>query len=213
MVRSIGNSPVLLLLTMPRGDVGEALDALRRDAATTVRLDRWTTREIEAFAAQRLGDWPDDARARLARRLAVESGGLPGIAVELLEGVVHGLSLDDEPAHWPAPDRTLDHSLPGPVPGSLVAAIRTAFRRLEPEAQALLTTAALLPEPFDPTQLVKLLPEHDIESLLDRLEWQCWLVADARGYAFRARRVRQTIADEMLTPGQRQRLLQRIAGR
>lgn len=108
----------------------------------------------------------------------------------------------------------MDKSLPMAMPAALVAALRMSFRRLDADAQSLLTMAALLPEPFHSAQLQLLLGagiEDDHLALLDRLEWQCWLVADARGYAFRARAVRRMIAEEMLTPGQRQRLLHRIA--
>jgi hypothetical protein len=108
----------------------------------------------------------------------------------------------------------MDKTLPTAMPAALVAALRMAFRRLDADAQSLLTIAALLPEPFHSARLHQLRGagiEADHLAVLDRLEWQCWLVADARGYAFRARAVRRMIAEEMLTPGQRQRLLQRIA--
>jgi hypothetical protein len=88
-----------------------------------------------------------------------------------------------------------------------------AFRRLDAGDQELLTLAALLPEPVEEVRLLRLqaLESRELVALLDRLEWQCWLVADARGYSFRARAVRRLIAEEMLTPGQRQRLVKRIA--
>ena len=41
---------------------------------------------------------------------------------------------------------------------------------------------------------------------LDELEWQRWLAAEPRGYAFVARVVRNVVARDMLTPGQRQRI-------
>jgi len=43
---------------------------------------------------------------------------------------------------------------------------------------------------------------------LDELEWQRWLVAEPRGDGFVARIVRQVIERDMLTLGQRNRLLQ-----
>jgi len=40
------------------------------------------------------------------------------------------------------------------------------------------------------------------------LEWNRWMVYDPRGYTFVARLVRKVIEREMLTPGQRQRVLE-----
>jgi hypothetical protein len=42
---------------------------------------------------------------------------------------------------------------------------------------------------------------------LDELEWHRWLVAEPRGYSFVARIVRRVVERDMLTPGQRQRVL------
>jgi hypothetical protein len=53
----------------------------------------------------------------------------------------------------------------------------------------------------------KLDAEH-AAAALDELEWQRWLAAEARGYAFVARIVRDVVARDMLTEGQRLRLLE-----
>jgi hypothetical protein len=47
---------------------------------------------------------------------------------------------------------------------------------------------------------------------LDELEWHRWLLAEPRGYSFVARIVRQVLERDMLTPGQRRRILE-AAGR
>ena len=44
-------------------------------------------------------------------------------------------------------------------------------------------------------------------SALDELEWHRWLVAEPRGYSFVARIVRQVVERDMVTAGQRQRVL------
>jgi hypothetical protein len=49
---------------------------------------------------------------------------------------------------------------------------------------------------------------EEVAKALDELEWHRWLVYDPRGYTFVARIVRQVIAQDMLTPGQRQRVLE-----
>ena len=45
-------------------------------------------------------------------------------------------------------------------------------------------------------------------SLEGELEREGWLVFEGRGYTFRARVVRQVVARDMLTKGQRNRLLE-----
>jgi len=47
-----------------------------------------------------------------------------------------------------------------------------------------------------------------LAAALDELEWRRWLVADSRGYTFVARIVREVIARDMVTPGQRERIMQ-----
>jgi DNA-binding IclR family transcriptional regulator len=55
------------------------------------------------------------------------------------------------------------------------------------------------------------LPQNQVCEMLDELEWHRWLVYDPRGYTFVARVVRKVIARDMLTPGQRQRVLEAAA--
>ena len=52
---------------------------------------------------------------------------------------------------------------------------------------------------------------EELAPLLDELEWHHWLVSEPRGYSFQARVVRQVIAQDMLTRGQRQRVLDAAA--
>ena len=89
-----------------------------------------------------------------------------------------------------------------------------AFGRLSPEARQLLVTASLLPEPFAAERAGLAAGVDDgaaLDGQLDVLEWERWLVADGRGYSFAAKAVRRLLAEEMLTPGQRRRLEDRIA--
>src|SRR5204863_8544590 len=51
-----------------------------------------------------------------------------------------------------------------------------------------------------------------LAAALDELEWQRWLVAEARGYGFVARIVRDVVDGDMVVPGQRRRILE-AAGR
>jgi hypothetical protein len=51
-----------------------------------------------------------------------------------------------------------------------------------------------------------------LAAALDELEWQRWLAADARGYSFVARIVRDVVARDMVLAGERARILE-LAGR
>ena len=52
--------------------------------------------------------------------------------------------------------------------------------------------------------------QAELIEALDELEWHRWLVSEPRGYEFTARIVRQVVARDMLTPGQRRRIRERL---
>jgi hypothetical protein len=54
---------------------------------------------------------------------------------------------------------------------------------------------------------VSLGPEETAIAL-DELEWHRWLVAEPRGYSFVARIVRRVVERDMVTAGQRHRVLE-----
>jgi len=91
----------------------------------------------------------------------------------------------------------------------VVAAIRIGFRRLSPSAQRVLAAASVLGDLVAASLLEKVLSQspEDTALALDELEWHRWLVAEPRGYSFVARLVRRVVERDMLTPGQRQRVL------
>jgi len=49
-----------------------------------------------------------------------------------------------------------------------------------------------------------------VEGVLDLLEWNRWLVADARGYVFAAPIERAVLLQEMIAPGQARRYRENI---
>jgi hypothetical protein len=55
------------------------------------------------------------------------------------------------------------------------------------------------------------IPPGAVSEALDILEWNRWLVSEPRGYGFTARIVRQVVARDMLTAGQRRRIQERAA--
>jgi hypothetical protein len=94
----------------------------------------------------------------------------------------------------------------------VVAAIRIAYRRLSPAAQRVLVAAAVLGDLAAPPVLERALgmDPGEMSRALDELEWHRWLVAEPRGYSFAARIVRQVVERDMLTPGQRRRVLEAV---
>jgi adenylate cyclase len=151
---------------------------------------------------------------RVARRVATDSAGLPLLAVELLRAVALGLDLRGSAGAWPEPYKTLDQTMPGDLPDTVVAAIRVGFRRLSPAAQRALAAASVLGDRVPLKLLARVLdlPIGQVATSLDELEWHRWLAYDPRGYTFVARVVRKVVARDMLTPGQRQRVLEAAGG-
>jgi DNA-binding SARP family transcriptional activator len=219
MLRDLRDVPLTLVLVTapypPRPELDELRSRLGRDLDGGVvalrRLDRSALRHL---AERMLPGYDPISLDRVVRRVATDSGGLPLFAVELLRAVSLGLDLGTIAGNWPEPLRTLDQSLPGDLPDAVVAAIRVAFRRLSPAAQRVLVSAAVLGDLAAPAVLERAL-ELDADAVaraLDELEWHRWLVSEPRGYSFAARIVRQVVLREMVTPGQRRRVLEAARG-
>jgi predicted ATPase len=90
---------------------------------------------------------------RVARRVAMDSAGLPLLVVELLHAVALGLDLRQSDGAWPSPLRTLSDTLPGDLPDAVVAAIRIGVRKLTTTAQRVLGAAAVLGDRVNITDL------------------------------------------------------------
>jgi DNA-binding SARP family transcriptional activator len=218
-LRDLAATPLTVVLATAPYPTRPELDELRtrigRDfEGGAVRLRALDRATIRGLAQQMLSGYDSVALDRVVRRVATDSAGLPLLAVELLRAVALGLDLGTISGAWPEPLRTLDQSLPGDLPDAVVAAIRVAFRRLAPSAQSVLTAAAVLGDLTTPALVERALAMDPAEAgrALDELEWHRWLLAEPRGYSFVARIVRQVLERDMLTPGQRRRILE-AAGR
>ena len=213
-LRDLAVSPVVLALAIApfpaREDIDELRSHLGRDfggvAVTVAALGPAPLREL---AGHLLPSYTDVELDRVARRVGMDSAGLPLLAVEILRAVALGLDLGATVAAWPEPARTLDQSLPGDLPDAVVSAIRIGYRRLSPDAQRVLAAASILGDRVSDALLAQslALPVSTVHEALDELEWHRWLLYEPRGYGFVARIVRQVIERDMLTPGQRRRLL------
>lgn len=194
----------------PRGELDELRAALGRSqrgvAIALGALDAGALHDLVAWA---MPGYSASEVERLTRRLAADSAGLPLLTVELLHAVACGMELGADAGAWPEPSRTLDQSLPGDLPAPIIAALRVGFRRLSAGAQQVLAAASLLGERVSPADLARAtaLGSDAVSGALDELEWARWLVAEPRGYAFVARVARDVVAQDMMTPGQRRRIL------
>jgi len=219
LLRDLASEPLAILLSVATAQVPPELDAIRarfgREVpGAVVRLQALTSSEIGQLVAEVLPAPPSaEQRDRLTRRVGVDSAGIPLLIVELLHAIAAGLDPEEVAGGWPAPFRTLEDTLPIDLPDTLVAAIRLGFRRLSIEAQQVLSTASLLGDHPTPEMLAAVtgLSDKATATALDELEWGRWLLADARGYSFVARIVREVVARDMLTRGERQRIARRYA--
>ena len=217
MLRTHAARPVLVVLAFSRDPASEEIDRLRsrvgRDlAGRIVQLTPLPAPALRELAAWALPGYDNDALDRVTRRIAADSGGFPLLAVEMLNAVSLGLELSDTPP-WPRPLATLSDTLPADLPDNAVAAVRVGFRRLSKDAQQALASAAVLGARIIEADLGPILGwEHGrLELALDELEWTRWLASDARGYTFLAGLVREIVARDFLTAGQRRRILARTS--
>jgi predicted ATPase len=176
-----------------------------------VRLGPLDSDALEALAESALPDFSAGDRNRLVRRIAADSAGSPLLAAEILRAIAHGLDLGRASHAWPEAGRTLDDTMPSDLPDAVVASIRANFRRLSADAQAALSAAAVLGDRSSEELIGRAtgLATDRLVEALDELEWQRWLVVDGRGYVFAARLVRDVVARDFLTAGQRDRFLRR----
>jgi DNA-binding SARP family transcriptional activator len=217
IMRDLSATRLTLLLALVPHPKRPELDELRsrigRDlAGEAVRLRPLDRAALRRLAERMLPGYERVAIDRVTRRVATDSAGMPLLAVELLRAVALGLDLGTISEAWPEPMRTLDQTLPGELPDAVVAAIRIGFRRLSPSAQRVLAAASVLGDLVPTALLEKALavgPE-EINLALDELEWHRWVVAEPRGYSFVARLVQRVVERDMLTPGQRRRVLEAV---
>ncbi len=213
-MRDLADAPILLCITATATPVSPELNQLRAQigrqlAGTTVVLEQLQADDMRPLVEWALPSYDDDQIDRVTRRVTVDSAGFPLLAVELLHAIALGLDLDRTKGVWPEPLRTLSQTLPSGLPDAIAAAIRVGFWRLSKPAQHLLSTAAILGEPASAELLGHCtdLGGSTLDEALDELEWQRWLSADARGYSFVATIVKQIVDRDMVTEGQRQRVL------
>ena len=207
-------APLFVVFTTTLQEARPEVDDIRvripRDVpGTVVQVEPLKVGAIHELARWALPRFTETELDRVARRVAMDSAGLPLLVVELLHAVALGLDLRQSDGAWPSPLRTLSDTLPGDLPDAVVAAIRIGFRKLTTTAQRVLGPAAVLGDRVNITDLSvgSGVDGQALHEALDELEWQRWLIAEPRGYSFVARISRDVVARDMVTPGQRKRIL------
>jgi hypothetical protein len=219
VARDLESSPVLMLLTCSPQQPRTAIEDLRAHVGReirghSVRLGPFEDDDIASLSRFFLPHYNDTQIDRLTRRIALDSGRIPLLAVELLHAVAFGLSLEETAPDWPQPGRTLDQTAPGELPDAVVGAIRAAFwRATEPARSVMLVVAALDGRVSrDRIAAASALPPAVLDRTLDWLEWERWMVSERRGYAYAARIVQDVVVRDMLTPGQAERYRNALPG-
>jgi predicted ATPase len=220
IVQRADKSPICVLLTVlsvPSVPVDSLCHRLGRDIpGQIVVTDSFAESHVLELVSWAFPDYDDQASDRLTRRIVADTAGNPFLAVELVRAVKAGLSLaeDHNSRAWPEKARTLDQTMPGDLPQTVSASLRMRFRGLSEHGQELLIAVAVLGgiEPTDVLARASGISTDEAEQALDGLEWQRWLVADARGYSFVTGLAREVVLTDMVTKGKRRRILER-AGR
>ena len=214
LLRDCAGLPVAILFTVWPDDELAAVDLARAHIGrewqgAVVEVPPLSLAALTQLGADRFPEWVPDSQERLARRLLADSAGQPALVGELLSAIASGLPADT--SSWPAPSRTLDATFPADQPDAITAAVRVNFGCLSALDREVLAALAVLGPRVDPALLQRGIDRSpgELSSALDRLESQCWVESDARGYAFLARAVRNVIDRDFVTSGARRRLRQR----
>jgi predicted ATPase len=213
-IRNLATSPVLFVLTalpqIRRAELDEVRAHIGREiAGAAVTVHPLALDDLRELARGAFARYDDVQLERLARRLLVDSAGIPLLAVELLGALAAGLDMQHVSHAWPEPFRTLNQTFPADLPDVLTAALRVNFHSLSADARSVLVAAAVL-EGRSPAPLlshVSGVAGDALVAALDELEWRRWLACEPRGYSFVARIRRDVIARDMVGSAERARML------
>ena len=189
-----------------RGHVGAGLPGL------SVRLDPLDAVAVGELVAA-MADWCEgERRDRLARRIAVESGGSPFLAVTLLRALRRESAIREALTAWPPADRTLTAPLPISVPHLVRSAVLLQLAQVTESARKLLEAWSVAGPVWDPDLVMALsgLAPGDVEEGLAALERQRFVDLAGDRYVFVSPLVPEVVRTECLTRG-RVRALRAVA--
>lgn len=180
-------------------------DLTRLHALATVAVGRLDAPDLDTLLSAYLGG---PAEPDVGARLLAHSEGNPFFAEELLRSWMEAGALARAGASW-----RLDQSLAGPLPGSIVLAVRQRVARLTPACADLLRTAALIGRGFAPELLAEVAGqdiEHVEDLLVTATQAQLIRAAGAGLLSFSHDKIRECLYDEV--PPQRRRRLHGLIG-
>jgi DNA-binding SARP family transcriptional activator len=218
MVQRAGAARLCVLLTASSGSLQVGVDELsqrigREVPGDVVSTDYFTANDLDELVKWAFPEYDAESAERLRRRVMADTAGNPFLAVEFVRAVRAGLSVKDQRDSlvWPDRSRTLDQTIPGELPAAVAAALRMRFKDLTQDGQAMLRAIAVVggAEPLELLARAADLPEKRAEAAVDELEWERWLAGDAHGYKFVTRLAELVVLSDMVTAGQRHRMLQR----
>jgi hypothetical protein len=127
-------------------------------------------------------------RARLARRLAFETGGDPLLCAALLDSLEELVAARVDMLAWPPPQLTLESPLPVPVPVVLHTMLLARLARLDPADRRILGAAALAGLAVDEARVAAMLALDTgvVAAALVRLERAGFVEVHGEGYRFPA---------------------------
>jgi DNA-binding SARP family transcriptional activator len=197
--KRVGDDLPLALLRL-HSDIGRGVQGIAVDLKPLSADDLRALTETLAPWCRTEGD-----RDRLARRITVETGGSPFLAVTLLRGLDRVAPLRPDALAWPPPEATFDAPLPLSVPSLARAAIIARVAQLEPDVRRVAATASVLGIALDIPLITQLVdrPREWVNEKLSGLEHANLLTFDGERYAFAAALIAQVVRGEFLTPGQR----------
>jgi len=201
-----GTQPLLCLATIRTDEATPALSLARsldaRRAATVTWLERLDEAATEHMVQACLG--ADAIPAELAQPLSAWTEGVPFLVEELLAAWVDSGALIRESAGW-----SLQSAVAPVVPPTFADAVERRLAGLGPDAQAVITAAAVLGRRFD-WSLVAAITELDMTAVMGSLR-RCvdaQLVSDddatAGGFQLRHALTRDAILSRLLTPERRE---------
>jgi predicted ATPase len=218
MIRDLARARLFVVVTTTGAPTDPRLAELmarigREVPGTIVTPGAFHAEDLAALIRWVLPRYTPEQVDRLARRVAADSAGIPLLAVEICQAVAQGMDVTAASGAWPRPFQTLKQTLPGDLPGSIVGALRVQFGCLSQTAATALKAAAVLSGGDARVTAARIgkaarLEGAALDAALDELEWRRWLVADAQGYSFVARIVRDVVDRDMLKEGERQRIKQ-----
>ncbi|HEX5632369.1 MAG TPA: hypothetical protein VFX50_04040, partial [Gemmatimonadales bacterium] len=220
-LRGLGDVPLLVFLTLvpPAPDTPPALLALLGDLGrglegALLTLESFTDAEIAELvaASARWCATPED-RARLARRLAFETGGDPLLCTTLLDSLQELTAAREDLLQWPPPQLTLESPLPVPVPVVVHSLLLARLAGLDAGDRRVLGAAALTGERIDEALVAAMLDvgAEVVAPALARLERARLVEATEDGYRFGAPLLARLLLHTCLASAERRQCARRGA--